>query len=270
MSIFTPDRVIGELLRAQRLWLFLDYDGTLEDFAPTPAHILPNPAVIDLVTRLARQPRIRVAVISGRRLSQVQALLPLPGILLAGTYGIELQTPDGEHTNRVALDVVRPVLDLLKPRWESLIAGRSGFFLEDKAWSLALHARFAEEDEAQEVLETAGQMASRTAASGFFRVLGGHRFLEIAPAVAHKGQTVNDILDRYPWPGALPVYIGDDDKDEAAFEAIKARGGFAILVTPEPCATQADCRLESPRHVRQWLDALAVRLHETSEGCLFH
>lgn len=260
MTIFTPGRVLAELLQAKRLWLFLDYDGTLDEFAPTPAHILPNPEVIDLIARLAQQPRVRVAVISGRRLSQIQALLPVPGILLAGTYGIELQMPDGERVNWVAHDVVRPALEHLKPRWEQLIAGRAGFFLEDKTWALALHARFAEAGEAEEVLAVAGEMASRTAASGLFRVLGGHRFLEIAPAMAHKGQAVNFILGRHPWPDALPVYVGDDDKDEAAFGAVKAHGGVAVLVAPEPRATQADCRLESPRHARQWLGALSVRL----------
>lgn len=262
MSAHTADRVLNELLRAERLWLFLDYDGTLDEFAPTPAHILPNPEVLDLVGRLARQPHIRVAVISGRRLSQVQALLPVPGLLLAGTYGLEMQLPNGEHVNWVAHDIVRPALEYLKPRWEKLITGRTGFFLEDKTWTLAIHARFAEEAEANEVLSIAGQMASQTATSGLFQMLGGHRFLEIAPAMAHKGQAVNFILGRYPWPGARLVYFGDDDKDEAAFGAVNAHDGIAVLVAPESRATQADCRLESPRHVRQWLNALSSPLAE--------
>ncbi len=41
--------------------------------------------------------------------------------------------------------------------------------------------------------------------------------------------TVNYVLDRFTWPGALPVYIGDD-KDEVAFAAIKARHGLALVV----------------------------------------
>jgi len=53
--------------------------------------------------------------------------------------------------------------------------------------------------------------------------LGGHKFLEIGPTLAHKGRTVDYLLDRYPWPGALPIYLGDDDKDEKAFGVI-ARG----------------------------------------------
>jgi trehalose 6-phosphate phosphatase len=255
----TPGLVNKRLAQADHVWLFLDYDGTLADFAPTPEHVEPDPEVVGLLTRLAQQPGIRVAVVSGRRLDQVQALIPVPGVLLVGTYGIELQTPDGKRIDRVSAGAIRPVLDDLKPRWEGLIAGREGFFLEDKDWALALHARFAEDGEATMVLEEARHMATDVAPGGPLRLLGGHKFLEIGPRLANKGQTVAYLLDHYPWSGAIPVYLGDDDKDEEAIGVIKARGGMAILVAREPRNTQADCRLESPQAVRHWLQTLLMR-----------
>ena len=250
------------LVPAKRLWLFLDYDGTLADFAPTPEHVNPDPQLIGLLTKLARHPRIRMAVISGRRLSHVEALVPVPGIFLAGTYGIELRTPEGERINRGEYDAIRPALNTLKPRWLRLIADREGFFLEDKGWALALHARFADEDEAEEVLTAARSMATGAARSGPFRLLGGHRFLEIGPELANKGNAVDYLLERYSWPGALPLYLGDDDKDEEAFDVIKAHGGISIMVALEHRQTGADCRLESPDAVRRWLGTLPARLGE--------
>lgn len=254
-----PSPLEARLAGVERLWLFLDYDGTLADFAPTPEHINPDPELVALLRGLADQPRFRLAIVSGRRLSHVQQLMPVPGLLLAGTYGIELQTPEGERIDRLDRGAIRPTLEALKPGWEALIAGRNGFFLEDKGWSLALHARFADEGTAQQVLAAAHAMAVEAADAtepGLFRLLGGHKFLEIGPRLADKGQTVAYLLDRYPWPGALPLYLGDDDKDEEAFGAIKMRGGVAILVSSEPRDTQADYRLESPRAARQWLGAL--------------
>jgi len=263
----TSERINERLAQAERLWLFLDYDGTLADFAPTPEHVNPNPEVVGLLTRLAQHPQLRIAVVSGRRLSHVQALLPVPGIFLAGTYGIELQTPEGERINRVGYGAIRPALDTLKPRWLRLIADREGFLLEDKGWALALHARFADDDEAERVLATARRMATEVAPSRLFRLLGGHKFLEIGPRLAHKGRTVHYLLDRYPWPGALPVYLGDDDKDEEAFGVIKARGGIAILIAPEPRKTKADYRLESPQAARHWLKTLLARLGGADHLC---
>ena len=256
----TPEQINERLIQAGRLWLFLDYDGTLADFAPTPEHVNPDREIIDLLTRLTRHPSIRIAVISGRRLDHVAALVPVPGILLAGTYGVELQTPEGKRINRVKYDAIRPALDILKPRWARVIAGREGFFLEDKGWALALHARFANDVETQTVLPTARCIATEVTSSELLRVLSGHKFLEVCPRPAHKGQTVGHLLDRYAWPGALPLYLGDDDKDEQAFGVIKTRGGIAILVAPEPRNTKADCRLESPQAVRHWLITLPARL----------
>jgi trehalose-6-phosphatase len=54
----------------------------------------------------------------------------------------------------------------------------------------------------------------------------------------------------------LLLYLGDDDKDEEAFEVIKAYEGVAVLVAPEPRDTLADCRLESPVAARKWLTTL--------------
>jgi trehalose-phosphatase len=256
----THKQINERLAQAERLWLFLDYDGTLADFAPTPDHVNPDPDLIELLIRLARHPRIRIAVVSGRRLSHVQTLLPVPGIFLAGTYGIELQTPEEEQINRVEYGAIRPALDALKPRWLHLIADLEGFLLEDKGWALALHARFADDDKAEEVLAAAHSMATEVASWSLFRLLGGHKFLEIGPRLAHKGQTVNYLLDRYRWPGELPLYLGDDDKDEEAFGVIKARGGIGILVAPEPQKTKADYRLESPQAARHWLETLPTLL----------
>jgi trehalose 6-phosphate phosphatase len=246
---------------AERLRLFLDYDGTLADFAPTPEHVLPDPELIALLDRLAGQPRLRLAIVSGRRLSHIQRLVPVPGVLLAGTYGIELQTPEGQRIDRLDYDRVRPTLAALKPQWAALISGRQGYFLEDKDWALALHARFAEEDESRRVLEDArglARAALSASAPGLFRLLGGHKFLEAGPQLAHKGLTVAHLLDEHPWPGAVPLYLGDDDKDEEAFGVIHARGGIAVMVAAEPRPSEADLRLASPQAVRRWLEALLV------------
>lgn len=259
MKAETPHWVQERLRNADRVRLFLDYDGTLADFAPTPDCVEPDPEVVELLTRMARHPRFRVAVVSGRRLSHVQKLVPVPGILLAGTYGIELQTPEGERIDRLDFGSLRPTLASLKPQWAALIARQQSFFLEDKGWALALHARFADEDVTDRILAEARRLADtvvRLNASSSFWLVEGYKFLEIGPRLAHKGLTVAHLLDRYPWKGALPLYLGDDDKDELAFDVIGARGGISAVVSAEPRETKADMRLDSPQAARRWLAAL--------------
>lgn len=252
----------ASLARASRLQLFLDYDGTLADFAPTPENPAPDAAVLRLLARLVAAPHIRLSLISGRRLDHLEQLVPVPGVLLAGTYGIELRLADGRLSTRLEYHRVRPPLEALKPQWAGLLAGRNGFFLEDKGWSLALHARFADDAEAEAVLPRARDLAGAVVAAGDgggFQLLGGHKFLEIAPALADKGLAVAHLLERFPWEGALPVYVGDDDKDEKAFAVIRAQGGLTAVVAAQPRPTLAHCRLPSPRAARAWLSRIARR-----------
>ena len=246
-------------LDSQNLWLFLDYDGTLVDFAPTPEVIETNPKVITLLEKLVLIPSIRVTIISGRRLRDLRLLLPIKGIFLAGTYGVELQEITGETIHRVEHDRIRPALKEIKPQWQQMIAGRKGFFLEDKDWALALHARFAEDSEAEQVLKEAEAIAKVKSDGGYFRILGGHKHLEIAPALASKTDTVAYLLTHYPLPDAHLLYIGDDDKDEEVFHMLQVKHGVAAKVFQPSQAlspTVADFFFRSPLETLQWLEKL--------------
>ncbi|MFN8596519.1 MAG: trehalose-phosphatase [Anaerolineae bacterium] len=252
-------QIVEVISSAQHLWLFVDYDGTLAEFAPTPDRVEPKSEVIELLRCWASISQAQVAVISGRPLQQVQNLIPIPGIVLAGTYGVELQLPNGEVVQRVTYDSVRPSVEYLKARWQTLIDHQPGFYIEDKGWAVAIHARDAEAAEADRVLVRARAMTAALALSKTYRVFDERRFFEIAPALAHKGRTVSYLLDRFARPDVLPLYVGDDAKDEEAFEVIKARHGLALLVASEPRPTCADARLPTPHAARRWLAALADR-----------
>jgi trehalose-phosphatase len=254
--IASADEALKQLSRLDRLWLFLDYDGTLAYFAPTPDIVTPDPELIALLSALQEKPRLRLAVISGRRLKHIRRLIPIPGIWLGGTYGIELLTPEGTQQERLDYGSIRPALEQVKRSWDNLIGSRPGFYLEDKGLSLAIHARYARDQEAEEILPAASALAQQALAAGKLRLQGGHKFLEICPLEADKGVTLEHILSIDALPGALPIYIGDDDKDERAFSVVKARQGLAIVVMAEARPTQAGYTLATPAAVRTWLACL--------------
>jgi len=244
---------------AERLWLFLDYDGTLVEFSRTPDIIKPDPKLIELVRRLAEKSRIRLAIVSGRRLKDIQALLPVEGVYIAATYGIEVQTPDGERIQREDYAQVRPYLERLKPTWEEIIDERKGFFLEDKGWALAVHARFANEKEATRVISNLQHTLDQDLITNEFRLIKHPKFLEVISAKAHKGKTVSFLLNSFPMPGGRLVYIGDDHNDAEAFETIHSYDGVAISVAQYfgyIRSTGGDFVLKSPKAVRKWLENL--------------
>jgi trehalose 6-phosphate phosphatase len=244
-----------------RLWLFLDYDGTLVPIAPTPDEAQPDADLLELLTRLVAVGDFRTVVISGRPLSALQTMLPIPGLRLAGTYGLEIQTGDEVITREATAAGLRSRIDLVKSAWDEAIAGRPGFLLEDKGLALALHARWADPILADIVLTRARLAASPLLPPHGFRILGGDRFLEVAPEAAHKGRTVEWLLTHEPWPGAQIVYFGDDDKDEEAFDTVQQRQGIPIAVGTRHRFTRALGQLPSPEAVRLWLRQLLADRH---------
>lgn len=244
----------------QQLVLFLDYDGTLADFSKHPDVVEPNTEVVQLVAALIHCENITPAIISGRRLQDLQKLVPLPNILLAGSYGLEIQILGDEIFHPLNFKKIRPELEKIKPDWRSLINGRPSFFLEDKGWTLAIHARFAEGQIADEVLSAAEKIARDNLDLSIFQVNAGHKFLEASPHKANKGQCVEYLMNIISIENKAMIYLGDDDKDEKAFKVVQSHGGFAIRVCSNIINNPIeDWRLENPKAARRWLWSLVDR-----------
>jgi trehalose 6-phosphate phosphatase len=248
-----PAKILISQLKGKRVDLYLDYDGTLAVFAPTPDDVLPDERVISLITQLAELPNLRVSIVSGRRLAHIRKLLPIKGILLAGSYGVEMQLPDGQEIHQIAYDAIRPTLDSLKPQWQRLIEQKVGFYLEDKGWGLAIHARNAEEKQGLQILGDAEKMLTQELLGEHFQKIYSYRFLEIGHKNADKGHALRYLFETFHLDDAIPIYIGDDDKDEEAFKVINEHDGFSILVARELRETEAKYILGSPVEVLQWL-----------------
>src|SRR6185503_16858130 len=115
---------------------------------------------------------------------------------------------------------------------------------------------FARDEVAEGVLAQAWQAVDSELLTDQFRILGGHKFLEVAPRLASKKETVAYLLNQYPLANERLVYIGDDDKDEEAFPLIHADQGVAIKVRqPSQVGrpTEADFFFESPSETLAWL-----------------
>ena len=248
----------GEIQQAldsnDQLVLFLDYDGTLADFSKHPDIVEPNPDVNELLKGLVECESITPAIISGRRLSHIQKLIPIQNILLAGTYGLEIQLPGGKVIHRLDLNEIRPHLEKLKPQWQGMIDDNSSLFLEDKGWALAIHARYADDQIVDAILTAAEKAANNSLPGSVFQIKPGYKFLEASPKLANKGHCVQYLMNILPITGKTLIYMGDDDKDEEAFEVVHSHGGFAIRVYSNVINNPIeDWRLENPESARRWL-----------------
>jgi trehalose-phosphatase len=259
MTLYNKAELTAWTQTAECIWLFLDYDGTLEEFAPSPFDVHPNPEIIQVLESLSVTPALRITILSGRNLEHLRQLVPVHGIFLAGSYGVELLTPERETIYRVKFSEFRPHLEDIKPHWHELIRGRQGFFLEDKGWTLAIHARFADDEEAAQVIQDARKTYELNSRLQHFQLVGGHKFLELAPQLASKREAVLHLLHTYPVENARLLYLGDDDKDEEAFPVIHDHGGLAVKVLQPSQLSQpseADLFFANPGETLDWLKRL--------------
>jgi trehalose 6-phosphate phosphatase len=239
--------------------LFLDVDGTLLEIAPTPESVAVRDDTIEVLERLAQAAGRAVALVSGRPIHQLDQLFGPLSIATAGLHGLEWRSADGTFHDA---DVAIPDLAPARKTLEEFADRHPGVRIEDKGMTVALHYRLAPdcEEEAKRFVDGVARGLGER-----FHVLAGKMVLEIKSIDAHKGMVVERFLAEEPFAGRVPVFVGDDVTDEAAFDAVNRHGGYSIRVGPlEQGLTAARWHLESVSQVHSWLDRVADAL-ETSE-----
>jgi trehalose 6-phosphate phosphatase len=222
--------------------LLLDLDGTLLDIAPKPDQVVVPENLPGTLRKVRLLLGDALAIITGRPIEHVDALLPGIAYAVAGEHGGAIRHDPGGP-------IERPLLPEVPPRWRETAARLAeehpGALLEHKQRGFTLHYRAAPEhgDSLRRALEdlVSGQPDR-------FTMLPARMAWEIRPRGADKGTALVDVMERTPFAGRRPVFVGDDVTDEDAIAMARAKGGVGLLV-PEMFGTAAD--------VRDWLSAIA-------------
>lgn len=221
-----PRRLLGDLAGRRKLLLLLDYDGTISPIVADPAAARAHPAARGLLARLAARPdRLRVAIVSGRRIVELRNFLGhRRGLLMVGVHGLELTDRQGRAFFVPGAE--RRLAELEKVRrWIAAnVPGAGGFVIEDKQVSIALHYRNAARAAAAAIRRRLQRYVERQTSG--LKIGRGKMLVEVMPAVADKGAVVSALASR-AGRSFLPVYFGDDLTDEDAFRAL---GNSAITV----------------------------------------
>ena len=86
-------------------------------------------------------------------------------------------------------------------------------------------------------------------------MLLGKAMVEVKRQGVNKGEGVRALMAQAPFRGRMPVFIGDDVTDEAAFAALPALGGKGFSVGRNFCGLSGI--FSSPAQVRRALRQLA-------------
>lgn len=256
ISMETQKKVSDFLANASRRSnraLLMDYDGTLAPFSEDRRRAVPYTGIPTLLDRIRNYANTRVVVVTGRRAIEVSKLLGLKRIEVWGCHGLSRLHASGKYEvaklDETALNTISEINERL---------GRQGLgdLLEFKPAATAVHWRGLDPVKAKQVARKVCAVWSMLDSHGGLDLLEFDGGLEIRLALRNKGNAVRAILAEMGNDPAI-AYLGDDQTDEDAFEALRGRG-LGVLVRGEYRPTIADVWIQPPEEVIAFLEDWAV------------
>lgn len=246
---------LESLFAGKRIFLFLDCDGTLAPIKGSPDEAVVPKETRILLEGMRKNPKLKLAIISGRAIRDVKRIVGVEGLLYAGNHGLEIEGPELKFEAPVPLRS-KEVIKKIKGQLMKGISDIKGALLEDKGLTLSLHYRLVNKKGAQLVKVLFNETVKPYLANRLIKVTSGKKVFEIRPPVEwDKGKVVLWLLarSRFSLGGEdiFPIYIGDDITDEDAFKALKDKGVGVFVGKPK--TSQAKYYLRNPREVRQFL-----------------
>lgn len=239
----------AEIQRASHVALLLDYDGTLAPFHVDRLQATPLDGITDALNSIVEHTDTFVALVSGRPIKEILALVPDPGVTIIGTHGFEIRPP-GEEIRAMPIDEAQiSILDRAELDARKLIGAHR---TERKIATVAAHFRGLDRLDARDYERA---LTGRWLSGADLTKVEVRKFnggIEMRALGRHKGIAVADYLDSCP-PGTLGVYLGDDDTDEDAFKVLRGKEGYGIRVGQRNESSAAHGTLASCEEVLQFL-----------------
>ncbi len=262
------ESTLKKSLQGKRPAVFLDYDGTLTPIVERPQDAIISESMREAVRSLAE--RCPVCVVSGRDRKVVQDLMGLDNLIVAGSHGFDIWSPEEGTIEHDAGSGFEELIEEVKDTLQEKALPYEGASVEPKKTSVAVHYRLVKEDKRSEIKQIVDNLLAERPEE--LKVTPGKMVYEVQPKIDwDKGKAVLFLLETLDLEGedVVPIYLGDDITDEHAFEALKtlkssskaSSRGIGIYVgdteQEEARKSAADYVLESVPDVERFLNSLA-------------
>ena len=251
--------------RPDRTALLVDFDGSLSPIVERADDARPLPGARSVLARLAAGLG-RVAIVSGRPVGFLARHLPVDGLALIGSYGME-QSQDGVYEVDPR---VQPYLVAVAAATAELEARLPRDLVEPKAGiSVTLHWRPVPE-QADTIVEIAREVGARHGLAE----LRTRMAIELRPPIeVDKGGATRSLVDGFE----VGAFAGDDYGDLPAFAALTravaegqlqraVRIGVHSVEAPPDLADSVDGLVDGPAGLLALLTRVADEIGEPVGG----
>ncbi len=245
-------KLIEDYKKSSNRLLFLSSDGSLIPFKEKPEKAIPNQEILNLIEKIANQPKNEVVIISGRDRKWLEKWFGDKNVNLVAEHGIWIKYKNEkweiiEPLKNDWKQQIKPLLELYKDR-------TPGALIEEKDFSLVWHYRQADPELAsvrsRELKDLLFHMTSHTPHR--IGVFEGNKIIEIKSIDINKGRAVAKWISKKKWD--FMIAIGDDLTDEDLFNETPP---FCYSLKVGNAPSKAKFYTESPRSIKSLLQELA-------------
>jgi trehalose-phosphatase len=244
-------------LSGKQLCVFLDYDGTIAPIADTPDKAVLPRKMQKMISSLAIERQVPLAIVSGRGLKDVKKMVGIKGLIYAGNHGLEIEGPGIEYTAAIPAMTVA-LVGSIKKLLSYKLGCIKGVFIEDKGVAVALHYRNVDRSALSMVEWYFNYVVQPYRMAHKIDVLTGKMVYEVRPRVDwNKGNAVMWLISKYKKQmdrNLLPIYIGDDVTDESVFKCLENAG--TTIYVGEYKKSAAQYAVKDPEEVYEVLKTL--------------
>lgn len=213
------------LWQKSKILLALDFDGVAVPSVDGMIGTALPPDLNHLLLKLQASPRIVLAFLSGRSVSELRSKTALENAIFAGNHGTEIEGGGLSRTDGLAASCRSDLVDVLSCL-KRYVRRLPGIAVEDNGLSLTVHG-------------TIGESSERLKAADLLNALVHRRprlYLSERPegwdvrvrASWDKGHAIGQIIDHLRIPACSMVYLTGAETDECALSNLAASHTFAV------------------------------------------
>ncbi|MEP7264067.1 MAG: bifunctional alpha,alpha-trehalose-phosphate synthase (UDP-forming)/trehalose-phosphatase [Bacteroidota bacterium] len=238
--------------KAEKRYLFLDYDGTLIPFADTPSEAVPGEYLLSILQELAESENTEVILISGRNRSFLEKHFGHLPVSLVAEHGLYIRRVNTEW--QLFKPIHRNWKRKIIPVLEQYTTKLPGSFIEEKEFSVVFHYRRSEPVRAITIArQLMNHLLSFTLNLDIqVEMLKGNKILEVKNAGIDKGLAAMLWLPE-KINNTFVLAAGDDITDENLFRVMPS-SAYTFKVGQSP--SQAIYTLNDPEELIQLLRSL--------------
>ena len=251
-------QIIDKARRSKRLFLCLDYDGTLVDIEQRPELAIPSQKLTEFLSKLSNYPNVLSSIITGRPRSFCEQHMRHESLTLIAEHGAYLLKPMSttwEELSRESNDDNEGLKDEIMGLLNHSVQTVPGSHLEIKETCYVWHYREAEANFAKQQAQALSVSLDQLLTKTTWTVYPGKKSLEIRRSTINKGFAVEKFLlsQIFQEEEDLLICCGDDKTDEDMYR-VMANQNVSIHVGTY--SSSASFRVKTPSDLIEFLSKI--------------